>query len=276
MISKFINDHQNPFLNTKLIYIFLRYRSEFLSNTKQICIFHRCKSKFFSNTKLICIFLRCRSELFQTQNWSVFSLDIDLYFSGHKTNLNFFLKSFFFNKIANFEISKKKLRVRLESFLLICDARIVSLSHECESSFKSLFWFIFQNKPDFYQSNLSFYPLQKQIWFLQIKSLFFFFLTYKNRSDFYQSNLSFYPLQKQIWFLSNKSFFLPVTKTYLIFTNQIFFFFLNFQDRFDFSLKRGHVHKTNLFKLILSSVCHVYYNISFNINTKGYIMVIRV
>ena len=168
MISKFINDHQNPFLNTKLIYIFLRYRSEFLSNTKQICIFHRCKSKFFSNTKLICIFLRCRSELFQTQNWSVFSLDIDLYFSGHKTNLNFFLKSFFFNKIANFEISKKKLRVRLESFLLICDARIVSLSHECESSFKSLFWFIFQNKPDFYQSNLSFYPLQKQIWFLQI------------------------------------------------------------------------------------------------------------
>ena len=118
---------------------------------------------------------------------------------------------------------------------------------------------LYKNKSDFYKSN----PL-------------FFFLTYKNRSDFYQSNLSFYPLQKQIWFLSNKSFFLPVTKTYLIFTNQIFFFFLNFQDRFDFSLKRGHVHKTNLFKLILSSVCHVYYNISFNINTKGYIMVIRV
>ena len=132
------------FSNTKLICIFLWCRSEFFSNTKLICIFLWCRFEFFSNTKLICIFLRCKSEFFfYTQNWYVFSLYIDLYFSGHKTNLNFFFLSFLFYKIVDFEISKKKLRVRLKSFLLICDACIVSLSHECESFFKSLFLIYF-------------------------------------------------------------------------------------------------------------------------------------
>ena len=50
--------------------------------------------------------------------------------------------------------------------------------------------------------------------------IFLFTLYKKNRSDFYQSNL----------------------------------IFLN---RFDFSLKGGHIHMTNLFKLILSSVCYM-------------------
>ena len=114
----------------------------------------------------------------------------------------FFRKSlffiFYFYKIADFEISKKKLRVRLKSFLLICDACIASLSPECESSFKSLFWFSLQKHIWFFlQINFFFffYPLQKQIWFLPIKS--FFLLSTK-------TDLIFYPLQKQIWFFFKK------------------------------------------------------------------------
>ena len=66
--------------------------------------------------KLICIFIKFRFEIF-------------------------FEKVCFF-KIADFEISKKELRVRLKSFFLICDACMVSLSHECESSFKSIFYLL--------------------------------------------------------------------------------------------------------------------------------------
>ena len=52
----------------------------------------------------------------------------------------YFSDFFFFNKIADFEISKKELRVKLESLFSICDACIVSLSHECESTFKKSFF----------------------------------------------------------------------------------------------------------------------------------------
>ena len=122
-----------------------------------------------------------------------------------------------------------------------------------------------------------FLSFTKQIWFLLTKSLFFF--------------LSF---TKQIWFLLTKSLFIFIffilDKTNLLFINQIPFFFplqnrsdifvnqISFfstlHNRFDFSLRRGHIHKTNFFKLILSSKMFVTCITTYH--TKGYIMVIRV
>ena len=156
------------------------------------------------------------------------------------------------------------------------------------------FFLTFNNRSDFHKSNLIFYPFQKQVWFLQIKS---HFLTLQT------TNMIFYSFKKKkkktdLIFTNQISFFFNLAKTDLIFLDQIFFillyffftlyknrfdfykssfiFFFNFQNWSDFSLKRGHIHKTNLFKLSLLSVCHVYYNISFNIIQKGYIIVIRV
>ena len=186
-------------------------------NTKQICIFLRCRSEFFSNRKLICIFLRGRSIFFCSKKW-----------------FEFFLKFFsFFYKIADFEISKKKLRARLKSFLLICDACIVSLSHKCESSFKSFFiYLLYKNRSNFYQSNPFFFLPFTKIDLIFTNQIFLFTL-YKNKFDFYKSNLSFYPLQKQIWFLPIKSHFFKLTKT--IWFLSIKYFFLPFyKNRFDF------------------------------------------
>ena len=150
-----------------------------------VCIFIKYKSTFFLVIKQISIFIKYRFEFF-LKKFSFFIL---------------------FYKIADFEISKKELRVRLKSFLLICDACIVSLSRECESSFKSIFYVL--------------------------------------------------------------------SKTNLIFTNQVSFFF-NFQNRSDLSLKRGHIHKTDLFKLIFVKclLCVLQHIIQHH--TKGYIMVNKV
>ena len=134
-------------------------------------------------------------NFFQPQNWYVFYLN---------TDLNFFLKFFSFYEIADFEISKKELRVRLKSFFLICDACIISLSYEYESSFnKSHFFLPFQKQIwFFYKPNLIFYNFSKQIWFFSVKIIF-------SKTDliFYKSNL----------FSFSFSFSLNLTKTDLIF-----------------------------------------------------------
>ena len=148
-------------------------------------------------TKLVCIFIKYRFVFFWSQNWFVFSLNTDLNFFQPQnwyvfylnTDLNFFLKFFSFYEIADFEISKKELRVRLKSFFLICDACIISLSHEYESSFKNLTFLTFKNRSDFFPNQISFFlTFKKQIWFFtnQISFFFsfsFFFLTFQNRSN---------------------------------------------------------------------------------------------
>ena len=143
-----------------------------------VCIFIKYKSTFFLVIKQISIFIKYRFEFF-LKKFSFFIL---------------------FYKIADFEISKKELRVRLKSFILICDACIVSLFHECDSSFK---------KSSF------FYPFKKQIWFF-----FFFFLQIKS--------FFFYLAKTDLIFINPilfKFFFLSFKKIDLIFKNQIFFFF---------------------------------------------------
>ena len=162
-----------------------------------------------------------------------------------------------------------ELRVRLKSFFLTCDVCIISLSHEYESFFNIVFFYPFKNRSAFYKSNLIFFTHSKidMIFIILVSFLFFIFFI----------------LQKQIWFLLTHShFFLPFTKTDLIFKNQISYIYIDlicknyiyiyiyiFQNRSEFSFKRGHIHKTNSFKLILPSVYHVCYNISFNIIQKG-------
>ena len=149
-----------------------------------------------------------------------------------------------------------ELRVRLKSFFLTCDVCIISLSHEYESSFNTVFFYPFKNRSAFYKSNLIFFTHSKidMIFIILVSFLFFIFFI----------------LQKQIWFLLTHShFFLPFTKTDLICKNYIYIYIYIFQNRSEFSFKRGHIHKTNSFKLILPSVYHVCYNISFNIIQKG-------
>ena len=90
-----------------------------------------------------------------------------------------------------------------------------------------------------------------------INQIFFFFLIP------YKIDLIFINQISLFFYL----FFIPY-KIDLIFVNQISFF-STLQNRFDFSLKRGHIHKTNLLKLILPSVCYMCCNISFNIIQKG-------
>ena len=53
-------------------------------------------------------------------------------------------------------------------------------------------------------------------------------------------------------FINQNPFFFILYKTNLIFVHQISFF-STLQNKYDFSLRREHIHKTNLFKLILSS-----------------------
>ena len=90
----------------------------------------------------------------------------------------------------------------------------------------------FQNRSDFYKSNLIFLPFTKK----RKKK--------KKRYDFYKSNhifkkkkkfkrdliftnqiSFFYPTKIDLIFINPIPFFLPFTKTYLLFTNQISFFF---------------------------------------------------
>ena len=77
-------------------------------------------------------------------------------------------------------------------------------------------------------------------------------------------------------FINQNPFFFILYKTNLIFVHQISFF-STLQNKYDFSLRREHIHKTNLFKLILSSKCllHVLQQI-IQYHTKWYIMVIQI
>ena len=89
--------------------------------------------------------------------------------------------------------------------------------------------------------------------FINLVSFLFFYFFYSTKTD--------------LVFTNPFPFFLPFTKTDLICKNYIYIYI--FQNRSEFSFKRGHIHKTNSFKLILPSVYHVCYNISFNIIQKG-------
>ena len=149
-----------------------------------------------------------------------------------------------------------ELRVRLKSFFLTCDACIISLSHEYESFFNIVFFYPFKNRSAFYKSNLIFFTHSKidMIFIILVSFLFFIF---------------FYSTKTDLVFTNPFPFFLPFTKTDLICKNYIYIYIYIFQNRSEFSFKRGHIHKTNSFKLILPSVYHVCYNISFNIIQKG-------
>ena len=105
--------------------------------------------KDFFKHKNLYVFSLNIDLIFLTQNWSVFSLNTNLIFV---TQL----------QILKFKRRDWKLGWSL-FFFLICDACIMNLSHECESSFKSLFYFMSNNKSDF---------------FINQKSLLFFFLLY--------------------------------------------------------------------------------------------------
>ena len=116
---------------------------------------------------------------------------------------------------------------------------------------KSLFFFILYDTDLIFINQIPFFlSFIKQIWFLVAKSHFFLSFT------------------KQIWFLLTKSHFFIPYKTDLIFVHQISFFFSTLQNRFDFSLRRGHIHRMNFLKLILSSKMFVtcittYYSMSY-------------
>ena len=78
----------------------------------------------------------------------------------------FFWKSFLCYKNADFQISKEELIVRLSFFFfffLICDACIINLSHECGSSFKSLFYLFLTTDLVFHKPKIKilFYTLHK-------------------------------------------------------------------------------------------------------------------
>ena len=122
------------------------------------------------------------------------------------SDLNFSVKVFFFYKIVDFEISKKELRVRLKSFFfLICDACIVSLSHECETSFKSLFYLL--SKTDLIFTN-------------QIS----FFLSFKKTDLNFTNPISFFltlPKKKKKSNQISFFFFLTLQKIDLIFLDKI-------------------------------------------------------
>ena len=116
---------------------------------------------------------------------------------------------------------------------------------------------IFINQiPFFFFFFLSF---TKQIWFLLTKSLFIFIFFILDKTN--------------LLFINQIPFFFPLQNRSDIFVNQISFF-STLHNRFDFSLRRGHIHKTNFFKLILSSKMFVTCITTYH--TKGYIMVIRV
>ena len=125
-----------------------------------------------------------------------------------------------------------------------------------------------------------FLSITKQIWFLLTKSHFFFFLIfYKtdlifiNQIPFFYFLIFFILDKTNLIFINQIPFFFPLQNRSDIFVNQISFF-STLQNRFDFSLRRGHIHKTNFFKLILSSKMFVTCITTYH--TKGYIMVIRV
>ena len=75
-----------------------------------------------------------------------------------------------------------------------------------------------------------------------------------NRFEYESSfkNPIFYPLQTDLIFINQIPFFLSFTKQICFFINQISFF-STLQNRSDFSLRREHIHKMKLFKLILSN-----------------------
>ena len=70
--------------------------------------------------------------------------------------------------------------------------------------------------------------------------------------------------------LFNKILFSLFLKTDLTFlTNQVLFIYLFYPHNiFEFSLKRGHIHKADLFKLIFVKCLSCVFNISFNIMQK--------
>ena len=170
-----------------------------------------------------------------------------------KHRSKFFLKKFLFiylYKIADFEISKKELRVRLKSIYLICDACIVSLPHECESSSKKSFFFtLSKNSSDFfYKSNLIFYLTKIDLIFT---NPILFFLSFKKIDLIFINQISFFILQENRFDFSwsNLIFFL-YKNIFDFYKSNLIFFFFNFQNRANFSFKRGYIHKTNLFNVI--------------------------
>ena len=163
MLRYFVGIFFNMFFSWFSVLIFLWFqnllmiiKTLFFLNPKLVCIFIKSRSVFFFITKLVYIFIKYRFVFFWSQNWFVFSLNTDLNFFQPQnwyvfylnTDLNFFLKFFSFYEIADFEISKKELRVRLKSFFLICDACIISLSYEYESSFNKSHFFFTLSKTD--------------------------------------------------------------------------------------------------------------------------------
>ena len=107
-----------------------------------------------------------------------------------------------------------ELRVRLKSFFLTCDACIISLSHEYESSFNTVFFYPFKNRSAFYKSNLIFFTHSKidMIFIILVSFLFFIF---------------FYSTKIDLVFTNPFPFFLPFTKTDLIFKNQISYIYID-------------------------------------------------
>ena len=133
---------------------FIKYRSNFFFfNTKLVWIFRF----YFFNTKVIYIFINTDLIFFNSQNWSVFLLNTDLIFV---TQLH----------ILKFKRRDWKLGWSL-FFFLICDACIMNLSHECESSFKSfIFYFLFYVQQQIY----FFFNKPKIIFYFLFLFIFYF------------------------------------------------------------------------------------------------------
>ena len=123
----------------------------FFKLKKLICIFQIWF--FLRFKKLICIFIKYNLIFyfifFKTQNWSLFSLN---------TNLIFLEKVFFVTKLEILKFKRRdwklgwSLFLSFFFFLKICDACIINLPHERESSFKKSFFFP-KNKSDFSLTN---------------------------------------------------------------------------------------------------------------------------
>ena len=176
---------------------------------------------FFLVIKFVCIFIKYLSVFFLVTKWICI-------FIKYRSE-DFSRKSFLFYKIVDFEISKKELRVRLKFVLYvipwICDACIINLNYEYE-----FFFTLYKNRSNFFNKILLFTLYKTNLIFY--KSIFIFFSLPKQIKFFLQIKFHFLALPKQIWFLFIKPHFLIL------------------QNISNFSLRIGHIHKTNLFNFV--------------------------
>ena len=122
-------------------------------------------------------------------------------------------------------------------------------------------------------NQIPFLSFTKHIWIFS--SNFIFSQLYKTYLIFINQIPFFLSFTKQIWFLLTKSHFLSFIKQ-IWFLSIKFHFSQPLKNRSNFSLRKGYIHKTNLFKLIfVKCLLHVLQHI-IQCHTKGYIMVIRV